>query len=294
VLPAPNVAQRFHAGGWRASPRGVTPRIMSQPRGLLAPSDERMPRSCRCIPRAHGPRSAAHEHRNVSRFGVDFFPRVETTNATRTHKPLSPARNMLAKARHRLALFIHSSKVQTFLTLLLLLDVVMVIVLLEMETEYPSCENALNVCKDASKCIEDPARIDSAKLALAMSSRTILVVFVAEILLLVLAVGLVGFLREPLYVFDGMVVFASAAIELTVGRHHRVSGLLVFARAWRFIALLHSMNSLRQARLQRAAAQVEQDLNANDHSHRRDGGPPEQDGAYVRLNDSAPTTTAAA
>ena len=113
------------------------------------------------------------------------------------------------------------------------------------------------MCKEkTSGCIDDPGNIALSKLVLTRTSQTILAVFVAEITLLLFAVGIVEFVSEPLYLFDGIIVLTSGLLEITVGRWHRISGLLVFARAWRFMSLLHSMDSIRRIRV---AAQEMQD-----------------------------------
>jgi len=102
------------------------------------------------------------------------------------------------------ARFIHSSAMQNLLTVLLLIDVLLTLALLEVETEYPACSDALHVCKSANQCHGDPHNIARAKVALRVASQCILALFAAEMIVLIAVTGL-RFFREPLYVFDFVV-----------------------------------------------------------------------------------------
>ena len=143
----------------------------------------------------------------------------------------------------------HSWRAQVFLLLLLVLDVLLVIADLAMDTEFPDCDRALAVCglpPDAD-CASPPRAVEVTREIIDGFSDGILLLFVIEILASTFAVGPVKYCTQPLLVFDAFVVFGSVALEMVVGRkRHHDTGLLVMARAWRFLSLFHSLRGVRE------------------------------------------------
>ena len=150
--------------------------------------------------------------------------------------------------RKRMLACIESNGVQTFLTVLLLIDIITVIIGVALDAEYPNCQAALRVCglDENHECVEASSSIMLASDVLWYMSNFILTVFVLEIILTALGVGLFTYVCTPTYLIDSVVVFASLAIELTEGSQRHDTGLLVLARAWRFVTLIHGMNQLHE------------------------------------------------
>jgi hypothetical protein len=139
-------------------------------------------------------------------------------------------------------------KVQFGLLGLLVLDVLLTITDLALDAEYPPCAAALLVCGLPSdhKCVDIPPTVTQFRSTIDIISNIILTIFVLEIALTAFAIGFFTYFRQPLLVFDSLVVGASVAVEIGIGRHnHHDTGLLVLGRAWRFIVIVHSLNELR-------------------------------------------------
>jgi len=161
--------------------------------------------------------------------------------------------------------FITDVRVQTFLTVLLLFDVIFVIAGMALDAEYPACEVALKTCgldPEKDHCVEVPFFIAKVDESLSLASSIILSIFTLEIVLTAYGVGIIEYVREPSYIFDGIVVIASLAIELLEGTKRHDTGLLVLARAWRFISLLHGMHTLRKGNGDDAGQQEQEAANS--------------------------------
>jgi hypothetical protein len=162
---------------------------------------------------------------------------------------LMPDKPEACTIQRRVLRFIESKRVQTFLTILLLFDVIIVIAGVALDAEYPSCAAALRTCglDEKHHCVEVPPSVEKLGFALTWTSNGILLIFVIEIVLTAFGAGVKDYLSTPTYVFDALVVFASLAVELAEGSQHHDTGLLVLARAWRFVTLLHGMNHLHES-----------------------------------------------
>ena len=153
--------------------------------------------------------------------------------------------------REGVLIFVESRIIQTMLTVLLCCDVIMVIVVLALDAEYPNCSAALKVCglDKSHQCVDAPYNIEKISWGLSYFSNGILFIFVVEIMLTAFGLGLRAYLCTPSYVFDAVIVFASLAVEISEGQNHHDTGLLVTARAWRFISLMHGMKTLKEETL---------------------------------------------
>jgi len=177
--------------------------------------------------------------------------------------------------------FLHSIKIQICSMVLLMLDIVIIIVELYLDMEFPACHI---ITRDATSCcapswynssIDDPGRrlagydlcgdglvavpenragcdyhqhaeVHVAHDVLLWLSVAILSLFGLELFLLFCIERLI-FLRNPLYVLDAFVIAAALAIELYIfyaGSSQELStvtGLLILSRSWRFVRVGHAI-----------------------------------------------------
>eukprot|EP00658_Telonema_sp_P-2_P039519 TRINITY_DN28264_c0_g1_i1.p1 TRINITY_DN28264_c0_g1~~TRINITY_DN28264_c0_g1_i1.p1 ORF type:complete len:224 (-),score=25.10 TRINITY_DN28264_c0_g1_i1:533-1204(-) len=162
--------------------------------------------------------------------------------------------------RAKIVFSIHSQRVQTALLLLLLLDVFVIIAELIIGS-HQTCHLEI----EPHKCFIDPSGVNAivnssgffppttcgvfgtaglshalhtAEEILLWVSRAILIIFTAEILLLLACLGRHFF--TILYTIDAIIVIASLIFSFTLDvQEERESALIIFLRLWRFARVLH-------------------------------------------------------
>ena len=176
------------------------------------------------------------------------------------------AHSMQARVLHA----VHSLPCQLVGILLLIADVVILVVEVDLAIEYPACAKVQRygssccagagldgnsggcaagltiVPENALAC--DPhlerAELKFKKDVLFWSSVTIGFLFAFEMLVVLLIVGVRTFVRNPLYVFDTVVIATTLTLEITLHNlhldgHAALSGLLVLSRLWRLVRIAH-------------------------------------------------------
>ena len=134
------------------------------------------------------------------------------------------------------------------LSILLLIDVIFVISQVAITAEYPDCDVALRMCglDTEEGCVPLPRYIEQLQSFFEVASRSILVLFVIEIVLTCYAMGFWSYFSKPYNVFDTAIIMSSLALELMEGSQHHDTGLLVLGRAWRFVTLLQGFQGVHQ------------------------------------------------
>lgn len=92
-------------------------------------------------------------------------------------------------------------------------------------------------------CSEEPHWLHPTHEFLFWTSISILIIFLAELFLLVCAVGPLLFVRNFFYLFDLVIVATSLALELALRAEiaEDVGGLLIFVRLWRLLRISHGI-----------------------------------------------------
>jgi hypothetical protein len=99
-----------------------------------------------------------------------------------------------------------------FFGLLMLLDIIFLVVILMLESIYPSCTLVEPHCECTphdmcvKTCLEPPHSVENALIALNALSFAIISVFLIEILFQIYLIGICRFLRHPSLMFDLVVV----------------------------------------------------------------------------------------
>lgn len=129
---------------------------------------------------------------------------------------------------------------------MLICDILLVISGVAIDSEYPECSTALKMCglEDNHPCVELPKHIQNLRSGCEIASNTILVIFILEIFFRAYAIGIISYISTPSYLFDALVIFASLMLEIAEGSQHHDTGLLVLARTWRFLTLVHGVRGL--------------------------------------------------
>ena len=175
----------------------------------------------------------------------------------------------------RLLSFLQSSNVQLVMTAMLIVDVLIVVVELFLDAEFPPCtiieRDAVSCCTANTssngihagssnnlcamplvdtpyfKAACDPYKhllINNLKFVLFLVSVTLLSVFLLELFCL-MGILRQHFFRNRLYVIDVIIVTAALSLEFVVklvvrsGSSGDLAGILTFARCWRFVRLGH-------------------------------------------------------
>lgn len=183
--------------------------------------------------------------------------------------------------RLKLLKVLQSHFVQMALTSLLVLDIVIVLVEIFVEAEYPSCSR---IKRDATSCCpagatggrllggggsaDEPLCVSPLAPKIAYQagcdghkypgvhamhqvcfvvSATVLCLFEAELLATLTALGIL-FLKNPLYMLDIVVVTASLVLDFHLHLGTASSGesgatVLIVARCWRFVRVIHGVMS---------------------------------------------------
>eukprot|EP00941_MAST-03F_sp_MAST-3F-sp1_P000415 g415.t1 len=178
--------------------------------------------------------------------------------------------------RGKLVSFLHSHRVQLILTIFLILDVVLVMSDLFIEAHFPPC---IYVVRDGTSCCpgDSPHRnllghghdaiscpsgshastefqvlcsehkrsgIHVLHTVLASISIGILMTFLIELLLLLVALGVERFVEHILYVVDLVIVAVSLAIEICIISgtiQTSVAELIILVRLWRLVRIGHGL-----------------------------------------------------
>lgn len=154
--------------------------------------------------------------------------------------------------------FARAHSKETFLSFLLLIDVLIVIGNVAIDSEFPDCDAALRVCglKKNSECVDTSHRIKMISTVFSWVSIAILIVFSLDVMQSIRSKGLFSYFRVPAHFIDALIVVVSLVVELTEIKHHHDTGLLVLARSWRFVMLGSELNDFyKETRLRRMQSQ---------------------------------------
>ena len=162
---------------------------------------------------------------------------------------------------------LHDQRVILTLAFFMFLDIVLLLIGLLLESTYPECSLILprldcgasscmmvmtdkgEFLKCDKQCVENPPSIDSLKELIPNVSICILLVFLFEIMINALVLGVRGFLQNSFLVFDFVIVVVSLGLEMaTIMQHLSDAGdlqaitlpLLIFSRSWRLLRLGYS------------------------------------------------------
>lgn len=87
------------------------------------------------------------------------------------------------------------------------------------------------------------------------------------------SLGVISYLTTPTYLFDGAIVIASIVLEFVMEtRHHHDTGILVFARAWRFVTLINSMKAIQEDKVNHIFTTSEEEEEEEARRRKRVGG----------------------
>jgi len=132
------------------------------------------------------------------------------------------------KWRHNLGEFLEGHKLQSFMAILLFMDVFCVVVELLIST---------NIIRNDT---ESAVRAEE---SLHICSLFILCLFALEICLLIVSFGL-SFFKHPWYVLDFIVIFSSLFLDIFL--HSDEAELLLILRLWRVVRILHGLYTIRE------------------------------------------------
>mmetsp|Transcript_10109 Transcript_10109/g.16548 ORF Transcript_10109/g.16548 Transcript_10109/m.16548 type:complete len:237 (+) Transcript_10109:104-814(+) len=175
----------------------------------------------------------------------------------------------------RVLVQLDSAAVEATFGLLLVLDIVCVVIELVLEAIYPPCKRILAHCTVETGlgnstqlgCVPQPDWLEDAHLLLSTISILVLLLFLAEGLARVAALGVVRYLGNPLYLLDMFIVVASLVLEL-ISRKNTVDldafETIILVRLWRLLRIGYSVyedtarhDSAHVAHLQRENKRLE-------------------------------------
>ena len=140
----------------------------------------------------------------------------------RRKKPLRSIRKKIARFRFKLGEFVDSSKVQTILFALLLIDIVILMTEIVLDLFFPSSSESI------------PEAVHVIHLILYYSTIVILSIFELEHILLMISFGVL-FFSHPLYVLDFLVITSALLIEVVFRNYFTsvLSSFFALLRLWR-------------------------------------------------------------
>jgi hypothetical protein len=136
--------------------------------------------------------------------------------------------------------FTRHNPYQSFLAILLVLDVAIVIANVLFDAEHPECAAALRTCgldPQTHSCVDPSNQYTILSDVFTGASICILFVFTGDLLFMLWKNGLYQSLTRLSFIFDASIVIASIIMELLEIRNHHDTGLLVLGRVWRFVSL---------------------------------------------------------
>lgn len=156
--------------------------------------------------------------------------------------------------------YLHIHKVIFVFALLMLIDVIMLMVILILESIYPKCYSIEAMCEclpEATcqkECIGPPHSVEDAIKAMNIISLVILLIFLIEVLVQIACIGCKRFSRHPFLIIDLLVILASIGIEVyaqveeNIGEGNATEtdaqavsvSLLLVSRSWRLVRISHS------------------------------------------------------
>mmetsp|Transcript_2238 Transcript_2238/g.5103 ORF Transcript_2238/g.5103 Transcript_2238/m.5103 type:complete len:307 (+) Transcript_2238:247-1167(+) len=146
---------------------------------------------------------------------------------------------------HRLNRFLHHHKTHFVLNILLILDVLIIIIAIQLELAFLESEikDLEHACEHdpPEHCPSHPGNqsLEEAAHILEYFSVAILCIFALDNILLLVANGK-NYFKNPLYVFDAVVVFLAIIFETALSDAVAV-GIIVVIRSWRFVRIGHGV-----------------------------------------------------
>lgn len=118
------------------------------------------------------------------------------------------------------------------------------------ETEVPTEVSSLDIEAELHCLTEENEVVEIMEKYFYIASLTILGIFEAELLLLLLVLGCYGFFRNFGYIFDVFIITTSLSLEVLLHNTEAGSavGILIAARVWRLVRIGHGIMYSSQTR----------------------------------------------
>lgn len=146
----------------------------------------------------------------------------------------------------KLSRFVHSEKLHHALNILLILDIILLVITMQLELYYMESKihDFENSCKLSLSCLNfneyGNEKIQHTEHILAKISISILIIFLVELFIVMIADGIITFFKHPLHVLDLFVVSVTMFFELQNTDNLALS-LAIIARSWRFMRFVHGV-----------------------------------------------------